>query len=231
MTMKKKLTALALSVALALGLCACSGGERESLSPFDAKVYIDGLLRETYLGEYLPEYLELVGITESEAEYTYQTSLNTEVSNCLHYYDIGYPTDELREALGELYREIYSHAKFEVTSAVKQEDGSYAVKVSVEPVDTIHLAGDKREKALAEFYEKYPADVQNAMTGEERKAMDKEHAAIVLEVLQDVVEDTGNLPAEEILVQITRDGGGVYSLPAAEFQKIDDRIIDYPVQE
>lgn len=228
MTTKKKLTALALSAALALGLCACSGGEKETLSPFDAKVYVDGLLRETYLGEYLPEYLELVGITESEAEYTYQTSLNTEVSNCLHYYDIGYPTDELREALGELYREIYSHAKFEVTSAVKQEDGSYAVKVSVEPVDTIRLAGDKREKALAEFYEKYPADVRETMTDEE---LDKKYAAIILEAFRNVVSDTGNLPAEEILVQITRDGGGVYSLPAAEFQKIDDRIIDYPVQE
>lgn len=228
MTMKKKLTALALSAALALGLCACGGGEKEALSPFDAKVYVDGLLRETYLGEYLPEYLELVGITESEAEYAYQTSLDTEVSNCLYYYDIDYPTDRLREELGKLYREIYGHAKFEVISAAEQEDGSYAVKVSVEPVDTIRLAQDKREKALKEFDEKYPADVQAAMTGEE---LDKKRADIVLKALRDVVEDTGNLPAEEILVQITRDEEGVYSLPTAELKKIDDRIIDYPVQE
>ena len=228
MTMKKKLTALALSAALALGLCACGGGEKEALSPFDAKVYVDGLLRESYLGEYLPEYLELVGITESEAEYTYQTSLDTEVSNCLYYYDIDYPTDRLREELGKLYREIYGHAKFEVISAAEQEDGSYVVKVSVEPVDTIRLAQDKREKALKEFDEKYPADVQEAMTGEE---LDKKRAEIVLKALRDVVEDTGNLPAEEILVQITRDEEGVYSLPTAELKKIDDRIIDYPVQE
>lgn len=228
MTMKKKLTALALSAALALGLCACGGGEKEALSPFDAKVYVDGLLRETYLGEYLPEYLELVGITESEAEYAYQTSLDTEVSNCLYYYDIDYPTDRLREELGKLYREIYGHAKFEVISAAEQEDGSYVVKVSVEPVDTIRLAQDKREKALKEFDEKYPADVQAAMAGEE---LDKKRADIVLKALRDVVEDTGNLPAEEILVQITRDEGGVYSLPTAELKKIDDRIIDYPVQE
>lgn len=228
MTMKKKLTALALSAALALGLCACGGGEKEALSPFDAKVYVDGLLRETYLGEYLPEYLELVGITESEAEYAYQTSLDTEVSNCLYYYDIDYPTDRLREELGKLYREIYGHAKFEVISAAEQEDGSYVVKVSVEPVDTIRLAQDKREKALKEFDEKYPADVQAAMTGEE---LDKKRADIVLKALRDVVEDTGNLPAEEILVQITRDEEGVYSLPTAELKKIDDRIIDYPVQE
>lgn len=228
MTMKKKLTALALSTVLSLGLCACGGGEKEALSPFDAKVYVDGLLRETYLGEYLPEYLELVGITESEAEYAYQTSLDTEVSNCLYYYDIDYPTDRLREELGKLYREIYGHAKFEVISAAEQEDGSYVVKVSVEPVDTIRLAQDKREKALKEFDEKYPADVQAAMTGEE---LDKKRADIVLKALRDVVEDTGNLPAEEILVQITRDEEGIYSLPTAEFQKIDDRIIDYPVQE
>lgn len=228
MTMKKKLTALALSTALALGLCACGGGEKEALSPFDAKVYVDGLLRETYLGEYLPEYLELVGITESEAEYAYQTSLDTEVSNCLYYYDIDYPTDRLREELGKLYREIYGHAKFEVISAAEQEDGSYVVKVSVEPVDTIRLAQDKREKALKEFDEKYPADMQATMTGEE---LDKKRADIVLKALRDVVEDTGNLPAEEILVQITRDEEGVYSLPTAELKKIDDRIIDYPVQE
>lgn len=231
MRMKKKLTALILSAALTLGLCACNGGKPEALDSFDAKVYVDGFLRQTYLGEYLPEYLELVGITEAEAKYAYQTSMNVEVSNCLYYYDIDYPTAELREDLAKLYEEIYSHAKFEVTSAVEQEDGSYAVKVSVEPIDTIRLAEEKWADALKAFYEKYPGDVQNAMTDAEYEEMDKEHAAIILEVLQSVAEETGNLEAEEILVQITRDEEGVYSLSTAELQKIDDRIIDYPAAD
>lgn len=213
MTMKKKLTSLALAAALALGLAACGGGEGEKLNSFDAKVYVDGLLRENYLGEYPPEYLELVGISQEEAEYVYQTSLSVEVSNCLYYYDIDYPTDELRQSLTKLYKNIYSHAKFEVISAAEQEDGSYAVKVSVEPIDTIRLAEDKWADALKEFCEKYPAEVRNAMSDEEYQAMDKEHADIVLEVLQSVVKDTGNLEAEEILVQITRDEEGIYSLP------------------
>ncbi len=118
-----------------------------------------------------------------------------------------------------------------MTSAVEQEDGSYAVKVSVEPIDTIRLAEEKWADALKEFYEKYPGDVQNAMTDAEYEEMDKEHAAIILEVLQSVAEETGNLEAEEILVQITRDEEGVYSLSTAELQKIDDRIIDYPADD
>lgn len=228
MTMKQKLTALVLSAALALSLSACGTGEREKLSRFDAKVYVDGLLRETYLGEYPSEYLELVGLSQEEAQYTYETHLGIEVSNCLYYYGIDYPTDELRQSLSKLYRDIYSHARFEVVSAVEQEDGSYAVKVSVEPIDTIRLAEERWEDALKGFFEKYPADVREAMTDAERKALDREHAAIVLKVLQAAAKDTGNLEAEEILVQITRDEEGVYSLPEGELKKLDDRIIDYP---
>ena len=46
-----------------------------------------------------------------------------------------------------------------------------------------------------------------------------------------LADPPGNLPAEEILVQITRDEEGIYSLSTEELQKIDIRIIDYPVQE
>lgn len=227
MTTKKNLTALVLSAALVLGLGGC-GGEPGTLTGFDAKVYVDGLLRETYLGEYPPEYLKLVDLTQQEAQETYRASLELEVSNCLTYYGITSPTAALREDLARLYEEIYSHAKFEVTSAAGQEDGSFTVKVSVEPIDTIRLARDGWADAMAEYYKQYPTDDRTSLSDEQREEADSQYAAAVLELLRSVLPETGNLAAEEILVQLTRDGDGVYSLSSAELGKLDARIIDYP---
>lgn len=139
MKTSKRIVALALSAALALGTSAC-GGKSGGVSKFDAKAYVEGLLRETYLGEFDPEYLELVDISEDEARQTYETGISNEVSFFINLYEIEYPEEELYEELTELYKEIYSHAKFEVTDAVKMDDGSFSVQVTVEPIDIVQLA-------------------------------------------------------------------------------------------
>ena len=54
MRQRKRMAALVLAAGLALGLTAC-GGRGAEINSFDAKAYVDGLLRETYLGELTPE--------------------------------------------------------------------------------------------------------------------------------------------------------------------------------
>ena len=45
----KRFAALALALGLTLTLGAC---KKSGLSTFDAKAYVEGLLKETYLGEF-----------------------------------------------------------------------------------------------------------------------------------------------------------------------------------
>ena len=127
----KRFAALALALGLTLTLGAC---KKSGLSTFDAKAYVEGLLKETYLGEFDEGYMTLVGITEEEAQATYENSLDVESNNFYYFYDIEYPTEEFHEKMMDLYKRIYAHAKFEVVSAAAQDDGSFSVKLSIEPI-------------------------------------------------------------------------------------------------
>ena len=75
--MKGKTTALALtlSLALLLPLSACGGG---GLSADDAKLYVQGILDENYLGKSEADFRKLIDITEEDVEETYAGSLETE---------------------------------------------------------------------------------------------------------------------------------------------------------
>ena len=226
MRMSKKIAALALAAIMAMTVSACAR-RSAGISEFDAKAYIDGLLRETYLGEFSPEYLELVGIDEETAQETYEAGISNEVSFFINLYEIEYPEEKLYEELTELYKEIYSHAKFEVTDAVKMDDGSFSVQVIVEPIDIVQLADTDWDKTIAPFYEDYPMEAQYAMTTEEYQAMDREYAQLVLDLYKDKLKETGNMTAKTILVSVAEGEDGAYTISHDDFSKLDELIIDY----
>ncbi len=222
----KRMIALALAAVLALTVSAC-GGNGPGVSKFDAKTYVDGLLRENYLGEFTPEYLELVGIDEETALQTYEMGISNAVIFFINLYEIEYPEEELYEELTELYKEIYSHAKFEVADAVEMEDGSFSVQVTVEPIDIVQLADTDWDKTISPFYEDYPMETQYAMTTEEYQAMDREYAQLVLKLYKEKLEETGNMTAKTVLVAVVKGENGAYTISPDDFSKLDELIIDY----
>lgn len=226
MKRSKRIAALVLTVGLTLGLTACGGGTG-SINKFDVSSYVDGVLREIYLGEFSPEYLELVGIDEETAQLTYETGINNEVSFFINLYEIEYPEDELYEELSELYKEIYSHARFEVTDVAEMDDGSFSVQVTVEPIDIVQLADTDWDKTITPFYEKYPIETQNAMTQAEYEEMDKEYAQLVLDLYKDKLDEIGNMTARTVLVAVKPDENGDYYIDDNDFRKLDELIIDY----
>ena len=226
MRRSKKIVTLALAALLALSATSCAR-RSAGISEFDAKTYVDGLLRETYFGEASPEYMELVGIDEDEAQQTYEAGISNEVSFFINLYEIEYPEEELYEELTGLYKEIYSHAKFEVTDAVKMDDGSFSVQVVVEPIDIVQLADTEWDKTIAPFYEDYPMETQYAMTTEEYQAMDREYAQLVLDLYKDKLKETGNMTAKTILVSVAEGENGAYTISQDDFSKLDELIIDY----
>lgn len=220
----KRLSALALAIGLGLSLTACGGG---GLSKFDAVAYMDGLLKETYLGEFDKNYMELVGIDETEAQETYETSLEAETEFFLYFYDIEYPTDEMRQEIKDMYAEIYKHAKFEVVSAAEQDDGSFSVKINVEPINIVQLVEADWEEVMDPFYEKYPMDVQNSMTDEEYQAMDEEWARMIVDLYLEKLPETSNLESQSTTVQLEKDTDGYYIITEDDFNRLDGMIIDY----
>lgn len=228
---RNKWTALLLTAGLCLGLAACGGGEEtqggQRFTSHDVEVYIDGLLKENFLGQADPEYLELAGIDADDVERVYESTLEMDAEYFFSLYDIDHPSDELKEEIQELYREIYTHTKYEIVSAVQQEDGSFSVKVDVYPIDIVQTVTEAQDTALADFYEEYPVDRINAMSNKEFEALDREWARIIVDLYKDSMEEIGNMTARSVSVLVEENSEGEYALSSEDFTRLSELVIDY----
>lgn len=223
----KRAAVLALTVGICLGLAGCREEKTDGFTTYDAEVYVDGLIKENYLGQADEAYMELVGIHEDDVETLYENALSRDANYFFVMYDIDYPTDELTEEVQELFREIYTYTKYEVVSAVEQEDGSFSVKVNVCPIDIVQMVNEAKDTATKDFYKKYPNDRVNAMSDEEYEKMDKEWARLIVDLYHDMMDEIGNMTQRSISVQIEKNENGAYTINSDDFARLDELILDY----
>ena len=218
----KQGVALGLAVALAVTLTACGGG----LTTNDAKAYIQGILDMTYLGQYNEDYIELVDGTEAECEENYLGGLETEAEYFAYYFD-SVLTDDLKDEVIELYKEIYAHSKYTITDATKASDGGFTVTVQVEPIDIMTQVIENDIDAYVDaFNARYDAGEFDEMTDEE---YEEEWLSGIIELVRGRLDQTGYLETKSIVVQVQIDEEGVYGLNEDDFGNLDMLIIDYPV--
>lgn len=129
MKIGKQIAVLGAAAVLAVGLAACGGVTKD-----DATVYVKGQINSTYLGQYNEDYLKLMDMTEAEAAEDYEWNLGAEADWFMDFASI-YPSDETKEKVVELYKEIYAKCKYTVQPASKLDNGNFAVEVLVEPMD------------------------------------------------------------------------------------------------
>jgi len=217
---RKRAAAALTALLLTAGLTGCSG-----VDALDAKVYVDGLLRECYLGETTQDYMDMVEIGEKDVASAYEDTMEQAAQDFLRYYAVEEPSKELRSEVVDLCKEIYSHAAFEVTSAARQEDGSFSVKVSVEPIDIVRLADEAWEEAMAEFLPQEPPEEEEEQ-GEEATVAET-YADALLELYRSLLPETGNLEPVSLTVQLEQDEEGRYALTQEDFARLDREILDY----
>ena len=206
----KRVTAAALSLTFVLSLSACGGG----LSADDATTYVQGILDENYKGVYDPDFLELIDITENEAEETYLSSLETEADFFASAFLIDDLTDELKAEVVDMYTEV--------------DDSTFGVKVTVEPLDVFDRVAealwgdtpDARAEAL------YSQDV-DSMTDEEYAAYDAEWCRLVIDLTLEKLPEAEYLEAQSKVVQITLGDDNYWSLDEQDFSDLDWLILDY----
>ena len=226
---RKRGAAFVLALVLSLTLAAC-GGETTDTKGFtehDAEVYVEGLIKENYLGQADEGYLELVSIHEEDVAALYDNALDMDVEYFLYMYDIDYPTDELREEIKELYKEIYQYTKYEMVSAAKQEDGSFSVKLNVYPINIAQTVNEAMNDATKSFYEKYPQDQLNTMKDDAYEKVDQEWARLIVDLYKDAMKEIGNMTEKSIAVQVEQNSEGLYAINSEDFGRLDALIIDY----
>ncbi len=209
----KRFAALALALALALSLAGC--GAMEDVS----RTLVQGNLDEIYLGKYSDEFLELVDITADEAEANYLQGLQTEAEFFMYYFDITYPTEELTNELVELYKEIYSHSRYEVGESTKVDDTTYGVQLTIYPIDIMQKVVDQSEPVITEL---------NNQTFDTYEAYDAAWAEAFIQLCRDNLDSVGYLDPVEMVVQVKRDDNNVWTIYEDDFQDIDLAMIHYP---
>ena len=216
--------ALLLTICLLAALAACGtqayGDIVENL--------VQGNLDELYLGKYDEGYLKLVDITEAEAEEAYITGLETEASVFAYYFDIEYMTEEIESKIVDLYKEIYSHSKYTVGEATELDDNTFAVKVTVEPIDIFQLVTDSYDEFSAEFWAKYADTDFNTISEEDYQAFDADWANMIIELCYEKMPELGYMEEKSIVIQVERDSDDVWSISQDDFYNFDEAVIYYP---
>ena len=126
----KPLLALVLAAVMALSLAGCGTLMTDSVGAL-----VQGNLDELYLGQYNEDFLQLVDITEAEAEQNYLDGLDVEAQFFAQYFLIENLTDDIKAEIVDLYKEIYSHSRYEVGEATEVDEDTYGVPVTIYPID------------------------------------------------------------------------------------------------
>lgn len=237
MKIAKRIAAAALGVAMVASLTACdsvgSGTQKDTMKE-DSQTYVQGLLDKMYLGKYNKEYLDLIDLTETEAEEDYLDRLYGEVDYFCYVFGIEYQDDELNDQIAEMYKQIYAKAKYTVDPATKLESGNYAVEVSVEPIEIFTKITQEEHSAMDD--EAFASlgkteDELNAMSDEESEQWyqdyDRAYAEGMVELVLSHMDDLTYGDAKSMVFQLAQDSDGYYSLVEGDLQNFDQYIIAY----
>lgn len=233
--LKRKAAVLVLMLCMLFSLTACKSSGVE-----EATTLVQGNIDVIYLGKYDPEYLKLVNSTEETAEQDYLAGLEVEAEYFSYYWgivdsDLGETYEDLDESfraeLVELYREIYSHSKYEVQEAVKQSDTSYAVKVLIDPIDimdqAVTLYENDEYEPLNEFRAKYADTDFSLMSDEEYMDYTHEYGEIIVQLVRDQLPNLGYMEQKSQTIQV-ESVNGVQSINDDDWGIFDSYVIYYP---
>ena len=222
----KRVLLAALAAIMLFSLCACGlpfGDMSETMQKL-----VQGNLDEIYLGVYSEEFMKLVNATEAECEQIYQESLEAEAEFFGRYFNVEYMTDEIEQEIIELYKEIYAYSNFTVGEASKLDDNTYAVKLTVAPINIVELVDENWDMGMAAFYEKYAEADLEAMTEEEYMEFDADWTRAIIQMFYDNMDDISYNEEEAMAVQVVKDSDGLWVISDSDMSKIDALIIYYP---
>lgn len=178
---------------------------------------IRGDLNGLYLNEWDDNYLNLCDMTKEEGEKLYAEGIRAEAEFFSYYWGIIDDGEVMFEDLDEkLQEEIYAicdtiskKTKFEVKSAKKENEESYLVKVTVEPIDIMEKADVLYETygPLNDFWERTKDVDYMTIPLEEYVALRNEYGFIMVEIMKQVLPELGYQKEKSLEIHVEMKDG------------------------
>lgn len=232
----KRLIVLALSLCLLLSVAGCgeSGDAvmdvvanlRGELSASQAQSLVQNNLDAIYLNKASDEYAQMVDSTREEIEAQYWDGIAIEIDVFKSYFSIVIISDEQTERLEKFYDEVYSHSSYTVGDPTKNENGSYSVTVTVQPIDIMNAIVDTVTGKMDSFPQ-YTEDEVNNMTDEEYEQYESQWTEMIISSAEESLVNIGNLEDTEVEMKVSKIDG-LWQLTTESMSAIDMVIVDYP---
>ena len=134
----------------------------------------------------------------------------------------------------DLYKDIYAKADYTIASSSKQDDGTFAVKVNVKPMDIIKLVDDNFDAGFEAFWAKFDAVDTDSMSEEEftnwyTNVFTPEYYDTLLDLLEEQIGNMGYLDEKNIVIQVQQSEDESLFISNEDFSNLDWLIIDYNV--
>lgn len=128
MPLLRHFVAIILVFCCTITMSACSLSDIAKIfSDFDASAYTQAFLDAISKNEFT-EYADITNSTEEEAKKEYESLLDSSVSSLLASITV---SDETKQQVRDMFHDIYSKWNYSVGEAVKNDDKSFTVPVTV----------------------------------------------------------------------------------------------------
>ncbi len=239
MRLRTALPALALSGAILLSLASCA---KKGLSTEDAAQCVQVEMDTSYKGQFDGFVKYYDNVTTQDARDQYDAYMEVESQHFLYIFGVNeaedneallQPSDLQLHRLRQLYQQVCAKAEYTIASSSEQDDGTFAVKMTIKPMDIIQLVYDNLEAGFAEFNEKMDAVDVLSMSDEEfitwyNDAYAAGYYDTLLDLLEDQIPNIGYGEEKSIVVQVQQDteDGGLF-ISDEDLANLDNLIINY----
>ncbi len=237
-TKNNRVTALVLAGVLSLSLSACGG---KGLTTEDASTCVQVEMDSTYKGKFDGFVDFYSNVTTDDAKAQYDAKVEYEAAYFMDIYGVPdmedttaslEPSEMQAKRSRDLYKEVYAKADYTIASSSKQDDGTFAVKVNVKPLDIIKLVDDNFDAAFEPFWAKFDAVDTESMSDDEFAAwytdtFAKEYYDTLLDLLEAQIPNIGYQDEKNIVIQVQQSEDESLFISNEDFNNLDWLIIDY----
>lgn len=201
----KTLVAGLLSAVMMVSMVACGSG-------FDAAAYVDSCLDLLTKGE-TAEYMKMTDRTEEQATSDYEGNIDNMV-NMMSGMGL---SDELLEGYRQMYKDLYSKAKYEVKEA-KKMDGKDGYVVTVEIQQMTGIFTGLTDELQTEFAAQATEDMSQT---EQYELMYQ----LMLDKLNERLANVEYKDAQTLEIEVVGENN-VYGITSEGYTVIDEALLD-----